>query len=108
MRALTYNQQIWKDSIAGSPTSHPGQLPPFKSIYAEWEANKPDWMQPFVALVREQFERARAIANHPFGLTQFVIGKPYWEEYLTGKESDPRAALQKAKDAVAAEIAKAG
>ena len=108
MRALTYNQQIWKDSIAGSPTAHPGQLPPYKSIYAEWEANKPDWMQPFVALVREQFERARAITNHPFGLTQFVIGKPFWEEYLTGKESDPRAALQKAKDAVAAEIAKAG
>ena len=54
MRALTYNQQIWKDSIAGSPTAHPGQLPPYKSIYAEWEANKPDWMQPFVALVREQ------------------------------------------------------
>jgi ABC-type glycerol-3-phosphate transport system substrate-binding protein len=108
VRALTYNQQIWKDSIAGSLTAHPGQLPPYKSIYSGWDANKPDWMQPFVGLVRGQLDRAKAITNHPFGLQQFVIGKPYWEEYLTGKEADPKAALQKAKDAVAAEIQKAG
>jgi multiple sugar transport system substrate-binding protein len=107
VRALTYNQQIWQDSIAGSATAHPGQLPPYKSIYAEWDASPPDWMQPFVGLVREQLDRARAITNHPFGLTQFVIGKPFWEEFLTGKEADPKAALQKAKDAVAAEVKKA-
>jgi multiple sugar transport system substrate-binding protein len=57
--------------------------------------------------VREQLDRARAIVNHPFGLTQFVIGKPFWEEFLTGKEADPKAALQKAKDAVLAEVQKA-
>jgi multiple sugar transport system substrate-binding protein len=107
VRALTYNQQIWQDSIAGSATAHPGQLPPYKSVYAEWDANQPAWMQPFVALVREQLDRARGIVNHPFGLTQFVIGKPFWEEFLTGKEADPKAALQKAKDAVLAEVQKA-
>ena len=108
VRTLTYNQQIWQDSIAGSATAHPGQLPPYKSLYAGWDSNKPDWMQPFVSLVRTQLDQARGITNHPFGLTQFIIGKPFWEEYLTGKEADPKAALQKAKDAVAAEIKKAG
>ena len=48
IKALTYDQQIWKDSIAGTESGHPGQLPPYKSIYAEWDANKPDWMPPFV------------------------------------------------------------
>ena len=48
VKALTHNMQIWKDSIAGSETAHPGQLPPYKSIYAEWDANKPEWMLPFV------------------------------------------------------------
>lgn len=107
VRALTYEQQIWKDSIAGTEVAHPGQLPPYKSIYAGWDATPPDWMQPFVGLVRSQLDVAKAINNHPFGLTQFVIGKPLWEEFLTGKEADPKAALQKAKDAVLAEIAKA-
>lgn len=107
VKALTYNQQIWQDSIAGSATAHPGQLPPYTSIYAGWDATPPAWMQPFVGLVRSQLDVAKAITNHPFGLTQFVIGKPLWEEFLTGKEADPKAALQKAKDAVLAEIAKA-
>ena len=44
IKALTYDQQIWKDSIVGTPSGHPGQLPPYKSIYADWDANKPDWM----------------------------------------------------------------
>ena len=35
IKALTYDPRIWKDSIAGTPTAHPGQLPPYKSIYAE-------------------------------------------------------------------------
>ena len=102
--ALTHNMQIWKDSIAGSETAHPGQLPPYKSIYAGWDANKPEWMLPFVSLVRGQLDKARAIKNHVFGLQQFVIGQPYWETYLKGEESDPKAALQKVADAVQAEI----
>ena len=44
IKALTYDAQIWKDSIVGTPSGHPGQLPPYKSIYADWDANKPDWM----------------------------------------------------------------
>ncbi|MGH6924489.1 MAG: ABC transporter substrate-binding protein [Propylenella sp.] len=104
IRALTYDQQIWKDSIQGTPSGHPGQLPPYKSIYAEWDANKPDWMPDFVALVRGQLDQAKAITNHIFGLQQFVIGKPVWETYLKGEEADPKAALQKVVEAVQAEM----
>lgn len=108
IRALTYNEQIWQDSIAGTPTAHPGQLPPYTSLYAKWAAQKPDWMQPFVGLIADQLPKAKAITNNIFALTQFQIGKPLWGKYLSGDESDPRKALQAAKDAVAAEIKKAG
>jgi ABC-type glycerol-3-phosphate transport system substrate-binding protein len=104
IQALTYNPQIWHDSIAGTPTAHPGQLPPYASIYAGWAENTPDWMPPFVDLVRGQLDRARAIDNHLFGLQQFVIGKPIWETYLTGEESDPRVALANVVEAVQAEM----
>jgi ABC-type glycerol-3-phosphate transport system substrate-binding protein len=106
IKALTYDRQIWKDSIVGTKSGHPGQLPPYKSIYAEWDKNKPDWMPAFVGLVRAQLDRAKAIDNNLFGLQQFVIGKPIWETYLKGEESDPKVAMQKVTAAVQAEIKK--
>jgi ABC-type glycerol-3-phosphate transport system substrate-binding protein len=104
IRALTYDKQIWKDSVAGTPSGHPGQLPPYKSIYAEWNANRPDWMLDFVPLVRSQLDKAKAITNNIFGLSQFQIGKPYWETYLKGEEANPKVAMQKVVDAVHAEM----
>ena len=104
IRALTYDPQIWQDSIAGTETAHPGQLPPYSSIYAEWEANPPEWMPDFVNLVRSQLDQAQAIKNHLFGLQQFVIGQPVWETYLKGEEPDPRVALQNVVEAVQAEM----
>ena len=106
IRALTYNNQIWQDSIAGTEISHPGHLPPYKSIYAEWNANPPEWLPPFVSLVRGQLDIAKAISNHRFGLSQFQIAKTSWETYLTGAESSPMVAMQAAKDVVLAELAK--
>jgi ABC-type glycerol-3-phosphate transport system substrate-binding protein len=106
IKTLTYDRQLWKESILGTETAHPGQLPPYKSIHAEWEKNKPDWMPDFVPLVRNQLDAARAITTHLFGLTQFLIGKEHWEKYLTGQVSNPKDALQAAKDAVLAELAK--
>lgn len=110
LKALTYDNQIWKDSIAGSASGQPGQLPPYKSVYAAWESDKPDWLQaqPWVELVRGQLDVAKAIPNHAFGLSQFQIGKPLWEAYLKGEEPDPKVAMQAAKDAVVAEIKKTG
>ena len=104
LKALTYDPQIWKDSIAGTETAHPGQLPPYKSIYADWSANPPDWMPAFVGLVRGQLDRAKAITNNLFGLQQFVIGQPIWETYLKGEEKDPHVAMKKVVDAVHAEM----
>ncbi len=104
IKALTYDAQIWKDSIVGTEAAHPGQLPPYKSIYADWNTNKPDWMPDFVSLVRSQLDKAKAIDNHIFGLNQFVIGKPIWETYLKGEEADPKVAMQKVVDAVKAEM----
>ena len=65
IKALTYDQQIWKDSIVGTPSGHPGQLPPYKSIYADWDANKPDWMPPFVGLVRGQLDQGQGDRQPP-------------------------------------------
>ena len=61
-------------------------------------------MPPFVGLVRDQLDQAKAINNHLFGLQQFVIGQPLWETYLKGEEEDPRVALQSVVDAVQAEM----
>ena len=110
LKALTYEPQIWKDSIAGSSAGHPGQLPPYKSIYAGWEKDKPDWLakEAWVLLVRGGLDNAKAIPNHQFGLTQFQIGQPIWEKYLKGEETDPKKVMQECKDAVVAEIKKAG
>ncbi|MCL4302872.1 MAG: ABC transporter substrate-binding protein [Anaerolineae bacterium] len=110
MRSLTFNDQIWKDSIAGSASGKPGQLPPFLSVNEKLQKENPDWLQKetWVPLVFEQLKVAKAIPNHAFGLSQFQLGKPFWEKYLTGEEKDPKAAMQAAKDAVAAEVKKAG
>ncbi|MBC7813788.1 MAG: extracellular solute-binding protein [Burkholderiales bacterium] len=110
MQSLTYDERIWRDSIAGTETLHTGQLPPYQSLYAVWEENPPEWLlsNPWVELVREQIEVAKAIPNHTFGVRQFVIAKPHWENYLLGSESDPLVAMQAAKDAVVAAIQREG
>ena len=107
IKALTYDPADLEGLRSSARKSgHPGQLPPYKSIYADWDANKPDWMPPFVGLVRGQLDQAKAINNNLFGLQQFVIGKPIWETYLKGEEPDPKVAMQKVKDAVHAEMKK--
>ena len=110
VKALTYEPQIWKDSIAGSSAGHPGQMPPYQSIYAGWKASPPDWLaaQAWVPVVGAALASAKAIPNHQFGLTQFQIGKPIWEKYLKGEEKDPKKVMQECKDAVVAEIKKSG
>jgi ABC-type glycerol-3-phosphate transport system substrate-binding protein len=109
MKQMTYTDQLWKDSISGSASGKPGQLPAFQSVYDKWDQEQPDWLasEPWVGLLLEQLKVAKAIPNHAFGLQQFVIGQPLWEKYLKGEVSDPKAAMQEAKDAVVAEIQKA-
>jgi multiple sugar transport system substrate-binding protein len=104
MTELTYDMQLWENSIKGTETGRPFQLPPYSSIYAEWDANPPEWLPPGVGLIRGQLDVAKAIPNHLFGLSQFQIARPEWEKYLNGEESDPMVAMQAAWDAVTAEI----
>jgi multiple sugar transport system substrate-binding protein len=106
MKSLTYNDTIWKDSISGSPTSHPGQIPPYQSYYDKWSVNQPTWWQPWVPLILDQLKVAKAIPNQKFGLSQFQIGQSEWEKYLKGEESDPKVAMRAAWDAVQAEAKK--
>lgn len=110
MRSLTFNDQIWKDSISGSASGHPGQLPPFLSVNEKLQKDNPDWLQKeaWVPLVFEQLKVAKAIPNHAFGLQQFILAQPIWEKYLKGESTDAKAVMQEAKDAVAAEVKKAG
>lgn len=109
MKALTYSPQIWKDSIGGTAAGHPGQLPPYKSIYEGWKASPPDFLtaNPWVQVVFAQLPIAKAIPNNPFGLNQFVIGQPIWETYLKGEEKDPKVAMAATKKAVAEAVLKA-
>lgn len=108
LKTLTYSDKIWADSIGGSASGQPGQLPPYQSIYGKWKQSPPDFLKanPWVDLVFGQLSAAKAIPNHAFGLQQFIIGQPLWEKYLKGEEKDPKVALQAAKDAVAAEVKK--
>ena len=110
VNAVTHESQIWKDSIAGSPAGHPGQLPPYQSIYTGWKSAPPDWLaaQSWVPVVGAAMASAKAIPSHQFGWQQFIIGKPIWEKYLKGEEKDPKKVMQEAKDAVVAEIKKSG
>jgi len=107
LRTLTYDDRIWEGAIAGREGQDPGgQVPVYQSIWQRYADNRPAWMKDWAFLVHDQLAVSKAITTHKFGLTQFNIGQPHWEKYLKGEESDPRKALQAAKDAVAAEVAK--
>ena len=107
MRLLTYDQRIWENSIGNAATAG-GQLPVYNSLWQGWTTNRPAWMTDWAFLVFDKLKDSKAIATSTFGVTQFVIGKPHWETYLKGEVSDPRQALQAAKDAVMAEAANSG
>jgi hypothetical protein len=75
-------------------------------MWAKWDKNPPSWIADWAFTVRKQLATSKAIHTNTFGLNQFVIGKPAWEEYLKGNEKDPKKALQKAQDLVNAEVKK--
>jgi len=108
MTALTYDERIWRGSIEGVDGEAPvGQVPVYQSIWEKWDAEQPEWVAPWAYLIRDQLARSSGIHVNKFGFTQFFsIGDQHWHRYLTGEESDPRKALQDARDAVIAEVAK--
>jgi ABC-type glycerol-3-phosphate transport system substrate-binding protein len=106
MSFLTHDVRIWQHALGKDVRGASGQLSPYKSDWAKWTKSRPDWIADWAFTVRNELATSRAIRTHKFGLTQFVIGKPAWEEYLTGKQSDPKKALAKARDLVLAEVKK--
>jgi len=111
IQALSKDDRIWKESIAGnSDTGIPavGQLPILQSKWAEWAATPPDFLtaNPWAVSVKDGLAKARAIAPSILSVTQFTVARPEWIKYLSGEESDPKVAMQKAQDAVAAEYKK--
>src|SRR5262245_10950508 len=106
MKALTYDTRIWQHALGKDVRGASGQLSPYKSHWAKWEKNPPSWMADWAFTVKKELATSKAIRTHTFGLTQFVIGKPAWEEYLKGDETNPKKALAKAQALVLAEVKK--
>jgi ABC-type glycerol-3-phosphate transport system substrate-binding protein len=106
MSFLTHDVRIWKHALGKDVRGASGQLSPYKSDWAKWTKSRPSWIADWAFTVRNELATSKAIRTHKFGLTQFVIGKPAWEEYLRGNESDPKKALAKARDLVLAEVKK--
>jgi multiple sugar transport system substrate-binding protein len=106
MKALTYDTRIWQHALGKDVRGASGQLSPYKSHWAKWTKNPPPWMADWAFTVHNELATSKAIRTHAFGLTQFVLGKPAWEAYLKGDETDPKKALAKAQALVLAEVKK--
>jgi hypothetical protein len=107
LKFLTYSPVVWQRSLGTAQKgNHAGQLAPYLSLWNRWSSNPPSWLPKWGPLVFDQLKVSRAIRTNKFGLQQFVIGKPIWETYLKGEESDPKAAMQKVVEAVQAEMKK--
>jgi multiple sugar transport system substrate-binding protein len=106
MRFLTYDLRIWQHALGKDVRGASGQLSPYRSHWAKWVKSPPPWMADWAFTVRKELATSKAIRTHKFGLQQFVIGKPAWEAYLKGDESNPKRALAKAQALVLAEVKK--
>jgi multiple sugar transport system substrate-binding protein len=111
LHALTSDQRVWQHSLAGDPGvkgSAVGQMPASTSIWAEYAANPPAWLAdaPWATAMWDAMDHATSVQPTKIGFDQFVIALPFYTAYLTGDETDAKTALQKAEDAIAAEMAK--
>jgi hypothetical protein len=108
VKAQGYDQRVWQESIAGYPDlgSPPvGQLPPYKSLYADWAKNPPDFIKnnPWVPVIFDSLKKAKAIEPTILAASQFTVARPVWVKYLTGEVSTAKEALTNAMNAVFAE-----
>jgi hypothetical protein len=109
MLAFSTDQRIWENSVVGNPdegTTPVGQLPILQSVWEEWDANPPAFLEgaDWAFAVRDSLATARAIQPTPLAISQFDVARPEWHKYLSGEEADARTALTKAYDAVRAEF----
>jgi len=104
MDGLTRDQRIWENSIKGNLPESPavGQLPVYISIWDEYEANRPEWLGDWAFAIKDGLGAAQAITPTILSIQQFDLAAPFYLAYLRGEESDPKASLTKAMDAVTA------
>ena len=105
LRALTYDERIWKQSM-GKEREAAGHMAPYSSQWNSWSAKHPEWIDESAFLIQAKMKSSRAIHTHKSGVSQFNLAQPFWEKYLKGEEADPKKAMQQARDAVAAELKK--
>jgi len=109
MDTLSNDQRIWEHSVTGNPPEETavGHLPVLTSIWDEYTANRPEWITDWAFSIYNGLESAKAIAPTKLSITQFDVAAPFYVAYLKGEESDAKAAMDKAMDAVTAELEKA-
>ncbi|MCC6945715.1 MAG: hypothetical protein IT335_14135 [Thermomicrobiales bacterium] len=101
--------RVWENSVVGNEdegTTPVGQLPIIQSVWTEWDANPPAFLEgaDWAFAVRDSMANARAIQPTALAISQFDVARPEWHKYLSGEEADARTALTKAYDAVRAEF----
>jgi multiple sugar transport system substrate-binding protein len=106
VETLSNDMALWENSVTGNPDEGAvavGQMPILESIWAEWRDAAPEYVtnNQWVFGLYDGMEQARAIQPSILSIDQFSAARPEWIRYLTGEESDPKVALQKAMDAVA-------
>ncbi|MCC6314789.1 MAG: extracellular solute-binding protein, partial [Thermomicrobiales bacterium] len=109
MNTLTHDERIWAHSLQGDPAKNEtavGQLPVYQTLWDEYAKQRPDWMTDWAIAIKDGLGAASAIHPTKMALSQFTTAAPFYVAYLKGEESDAKAALTKAMDAVMAEYAK--
>jgi hypothetical protein len=93
--ALSYDRRVWRDSIATGRQSA-GQIPGFRSLWAEWRSEEPEWVPEWATRTFLELRRGVPIRPHRLGARQFTIAQPYLDRYLTGEEKSARRVLRQA------------
>lgn len=110
MDKLTHDNRIWEHSIQGDASKQEtavGQLPVYQTVWDEYAAQRPAWLTDWAIAIKDGLGAANGIQPTKMSVSQFNIAAPFYTAYLKGEESDAKAALTKAMDAVMAEYNKA-
>ncbi len=105
LNTITNDMRIWEKSVTGDPAQNQtpvGQLPVYQTLWDEFEAQRPEWLADWAIAIRGGLDTARGIAPTKLSITQFTTATPFYLAYLRGEESDAKAALDKAMEAVQA------
>lgn len=106
MKYLSYSDVVWQESLAAG-SAQVGQTPPYQSVWNKWQASPPSWLPDWVLFMKDQLPKSQAIRSGVWGLQQFVVGQPYWQQYIKGQEKSAKQAMHKTMNAVRAAIKKA-